>query len=165
MVFLRVAGKARLKAESIQKQREALSIYHCPSIIWTEAAAVKEQTYGINFFLFGGFDSPNPAVGGFQGTKRAIKRATAGETKRTYVGNSPSAIILYMDALDIRTVSGGFYFGPSYYYAALVHGKQANGATLDGSVHGADLNSLIMKYNFLGGAKIVNSDGTTAGIQ
>lgn len=145
---------------SIAQRIRELTPFHCTSILWNNIA-VEQQTFGINFYLFGGYDSPAPAVGGVQGTKGAIKRTTAGRIKRTYVSGIPSATILYMDSLNVTDQAniGGFYFGVGKYYAVLSHGKQTNVATLDGSAHSTNRNDLLTRNNFQGG-KIVNITGS-----
>lgn len=125
---------------------------HCPEMQWITNQMVEAQCYGINFNLFGGYDTPNPAVGGVQGTKRAWKIFQMGKTEKAGVPkNQPGSTVLYMDTLNTAYASpcAGFYFSLNSQYAALMHNNNANCAMLDGSAQTVSLETLIGKHNFL----------------
>jgi prepilin-type N-terminal cleavage/methylation domain-containing protein/prepilin-type processing-associated H-X9-DG protein len=138
-----------------------LKPYRCPAmglVVPTDA----NECYGLNFYLFGGYDTPNPSVGGVQGTKGAIKRSMAGRTARTYVPKkNPSWTVLYADSWNILAPMRAFgYFGANSSYVVLVHQGIANVAMLDGSVRGLKPQALAFDCNFIGG-KLCDISGRT----
>ena len=128
------------------------SSMHCPEMQWSPNQMVEAQCYGSNFNLFGGYDTPNPEVGGVQGTKRAWKIFQMGKTEKAGVPKSqPSSTVLYMDTLNTAYTPNcaGFYFSLNSLYAALMHNNNANCTMLDGSAQAVSLGSLVSKHNFL----------------
>ena len=135
-------------------QAKLLGLYRCPAMrIAPGSVGDPTQVYGLNFYLFGGYDVPNPAVGGVPGTKGGLKRSMAGRMARTYVpARRPSLTVLYADtwrtASPIQPYS---YFGANNSYAAMAHHHTVNCGMLDGSAKGLTRRELFSECNFAGG--------------
>lgn len=140
-------------SDSISKDHiSGLKPYRCPAI-QAKVPTSFGESYGINFYLFGGFDTPNPSVGGVQGTKGGLKRSMAGKTARTYVpGNQPSLTVLYADSWHTSALQALNYFGTNNAYCCLAHQGKANVGMLDGSAKGMTSQSLVTQCNFKGGS-------------
>jgi len=147
---------------NVEARKTCLKTYHCPSMPWTTSGGVTE-TYGTNFYMFGGYDSPAPAVGGVQGTKGAIKRAQTGMKARLYVPlQRPSATVLYADTWYTQpTMRCMSYFGANNCFVALAHGGKAGVAMLDGSAMAAAPSFLANDCGFAGGGTFSNLEGLT----
>ena len=145
-------------------QKKLLELYRCPSIK-VDPAQVGNPTlaYGINFYLFGGYDAPNPTVGGVQGTKGGLKRSLAGRSARTYVpARRPSSTVLYADALYTGALPFRpyHYFGANNSYVTMSHHRATNCGMLDGSAKGVTRQDLLGDCNFAGGT-IYSLSGAT----
>jgi len=156
------AKYADITAMNSEARKACLKTYHCPSIPW-ETSVELRHTYGVNFYLFGGYDSPAPAVGGVQGTKGAIKRAQTGMKARTYVPlQRPSSTVLYADSWYILPTMMSFsYFGANNAYVVLAHGGKATVSMLDGSAKAAAPSYLANECGFAGGGIVCNLEGQT----
>ena len=137
---------AQWNAMTGNELRKAQKMYQCPAFPY---AANVLSSYGVSFYLFGGYDAPNPNVGGVQGTKGAIKRNTAGSKERNFVPfRKPSSTVLYADSLETTKKTTIPYWGENNSWVALFHQNNANVNMLDGSAKSMNIQALKTESKF-----------------
>lgn len=149
--FSESLGYADFNVLNVNVKAAKLNVYRCPTINAGQPDN-PQRVYGLNFYLFGGYDAPNPSVGGVQGTKGALRRSRAGMTARTYVpGKNPSRTVLYADTLYTPGIFPFNYFGANSSWVTLAHYGNTNVGMLDCSAKSRNPYSLFNECNFAGG--------------